>query len=148
MINYYVGKKTLHFLEEKPTKFFAVPATQGVISLKELAELASDRNHASPEDVQHIILAIVNVMRREIANGRSISLGDFGSFRVSISSTGETEAAKVSAANISKLRIIFNPGKDLKNALSRATFAKVAAPLGSSIADTGGGSTEEPGELE
>jgi predicted histone-like DNA-binding protein len=54
--------------------------------------------------------------------GMSIQLGDFGTLRLSLASEGVNEDEEFTVANIKGVRVIFVPGKELKNALKDITF--------------------------
>jgi hypothetical protein len=53
-----------------------------------------------------------------------VELGDFGSFRVSVSSEGAETPEEVTTRNITNVRILFQPGKRFKYLLSGTEFEK------------------------
>ena len=57
-------------------------------------------------------------------DGKIVELGDFGTFRVSVSSEGAAEAADVNGRNITDVRVLFTPGKRFKKLLNTAEFEK------------------------
>ncbi|MDH6304353.1 putative histone-like DNA-binding protein [Parabacteroides sp. PF5-5] len=54
------------------------------------------------------------VMDVELQAGNIVQLGEFGNFRLSISSQGTDKEDDFTAANIKKAKIVFSPGKSLR----------------------------------
>ncbi len=68
---------------------------------------------------------MVDLCIDELEKGNIIRLGDMGSFRPGISSGGHEKEEDVVSASIKKARIIFTPGKRLKEKLKVAGYRKV-----------------------
>ena len=60
-------------------------------------------------------------------NGNKIQLGELGTFGISISSVGAESIEKFSSRNIKSVNILFSPGVDFENLISRAEFNLVAS---------------------
>ena len=58
----------------------------------------------------------------QLFNGNSVKLGNWGSFSVSLKTTGADSKADVSAKNIEQVNIRFTPGSELKADLQKAKF--------------------------
>ncbi len=67
------------------------------------------------------------VVPDQLAEGKIVELGDFGTFRVGISSEGADLAEGVTARSITDVRVLFTPGKRFKQALDTAEFQKESA---------------------
>jgi predicted histone-like DNA-binding protein len=68
--------------------------------------------------------ALIQVLPSEIAEGKIVQLGEFGSFGITLQSEGaETEEA-FTASNIKRFSIRFRPGKIFKNTLNNAGYKK------------------------
>ncbi len=78
----------------------------------------------SSVDTTAVLEALLTIIPREIANGNIVELGDFGSFRLRVQSTGAETAEAVSAKSITNVKPLFAPGKEFKKALSNADFVK------------------------
>lgn len=72
-----------------------------------------------------VLTALVELIPGKLANSTIVRLGELGYFRVSISSKGEPSASAVNASSIRSNKIIFTPGKDIKNALKAAEYTKI-----------------------
>ena len=58
-----------------------------------------------------------------------MELGDFGTFRLTVSSEGAALAEEVSVRSITNTRVIFAPGKRFKQLLATIEFQKETAPV-------------------
>jgi predicted histone-like DNA-binding protein len=67
------------------------------------------------------------VVPEKLADGKIVELGDFGTFRITVSSEGAALADEVSVRNITETRVIFTPGKRFKQMLATIQFQKEAA---------------------
>ncbi|MBL1410682.1 HU family DNA-binding protein [Sphingobacterium faecale] len=109
---------------EAPNKFYLRPISSGE---KNLDELAADIAHSSSlteADVYAVLQSLVREIPRAIADGYIVRLGNLGSFRMSINSSGSHSADQVSEQNIIKRRLIFNAGKSVKKELDKIVFVK------------------------
>jgi predicted histone-like DNA-binding protein len=73
------------------------------------------------------IYALVEVIMKSLSNGQTVRLGDIGSLRVSISSEGKEKEEDISPAAIKKSKIIYSPGKRLKQMLNTLEYKKEKA---------------------
>ncbi|MDY3528957.1 HU family DNA-binding protein [Riemerella anatipestifer] len=88
---------------------------------KELSEMSTT---VSDTDALAVLNDLTKLLSRHLSEGRIVRLGEFGSFQVSLSSNGEEEEAKVTAASVKNAKIQFRPGEDLKAMLKTAKFEK------------------------
>lgn len=70
-------------------------------------------------------------------------MGELGSFQLQFGSTGTVTEKEFNQVLIKSRRIVFRPGKLLKEAVKNYTFEKIA----SGAPDEGGGEDDRPGEL-
>ena len=78
----------------------------------------------STADTIALLEAFLTVVPDQLADGKIVELGEFGTFRISLSSDGADTADKVSADNITDVRVIFNPGKRFEDVLATLKFQK------------------------
>ncbi len=107
-----------------PKKFYARPVHTGEISLE---ELASDISHASSinePDVYAVLQSLVREIPRNLSKGYIVRLGNMGSFRISTKSQGSDLPENVTGANVVQVRLLFNPGKQIRTVLRNLTFKK------------------------
>ncbi len=81
----------------------------------------------SSVDTAAVLEAFLTVVPEKLADGNIVELGDFGSFRISVSSEGEPLAENVTARSITDTRVIFTPGKRFKQVLGTVEFQKESA---------------------
>lgn len=94
---------------------------------KTRGDLAADISHASSlteSDVYAVLQSLVREIPRNIAQGNIVRLGNLGSFRLGVHSTGSDEREDVSEHNIYNKRIIFHAGKLVKKELDKIIFEK------------------------
>lgn len=106
-------------------KFYAVTQYNGDLSLRDIATWISRESTVSLMDTMAVLEGLLQVMPDFLLDGKIIRLGEFGSFRVSISSGGSDTAEDFDQSLIRKLRIRFRPGKEMQKLLSDVEYKKV-----------------------
>ncbi len=66
----------------------------------------------------------IDVMQDQLSNGQIIRLGELSSLRVSFSSEARDTAEEVNATCIKKSKVVFTPGKGIKNTLATLSYQK------------------------
>src|SRR5690606_2336744 len=107
-----------------PKKFYARPVHTGEVLLEDLASEISYASSINESDVYAVLQSLIREIPRHIALGYIVRLGNMGSFRLSCSSKGSDTPEEVSAYNIQRRRLLFNPGKRIKNVLDNLIFKK------------------------
>jgi len=108
-----------------PKKWYASAKADGELTFRELSkEIAQGSTTVSDTDVMAVLNDLIKVLGRNLANGKIVRFGDFGSFQLTITSEGaETEKA-FNTSLIKSSKIQFRPGKDLKDVTKTVTFEK------------------------
>ena len=106
-------------------KFYASAALSGEKTLAGLTRDIEKISTVSGADIRAVLYALVDVMTGSLADGHAVRLGELGSLRVSISSDGKPTAEEVTAAAIRGAKVIFTPGKGIKDTLATLKFEKV-----------------------
>ncbi|MCD7851436.1 MAG: HU family DNA-binding protein [Parabacteroides sp.] len=125
--------------------YYASANTTGACDVYELCDLISAQSTASSGDVKLILDELVNVMCRSLGKGEVVKVGELGSFQLQFGSTGTLTEKEFNQALIKDRRIVFRPGKLLKEAVKNYTFEKITVETPST--PSGGGEEERPGEL-
>ncbi|MDR2283430.1 MAG: HU family DNA-binding protein [Sphingobacterium sp.] len=107
-----------------PKKFYARPVHTGEISLEDLAADISHASSITESDVYAVLQSLIREIPRNISRGYIVRLGNMGSFRVSTRSTGSDLAEEVTASNILSPKLLFHPGRQIKNAMQTLVFKK------------------------
>ena len=106
-------------------KFYASNMVNGNSDIEELTESIEKISTVSGADIRAVLYALTDVVPTMLADGKSVKLGEIGNFRVSISSEGKSSADEVNANCVKKSKIIFTPGKKLKNMLGNLKYQKL-----------------------
>lgn len=105
-------------------RFYASAQTTGNLGIEELTGQIERISTVSGADIRAVLYSIVDVVPQLLSNGNIVSIGDLGTFRVSISSEPSDTAEEVTAANIKKAKILFRPGKKFSSMLKTLNYKK------------------------
>lgn len=125
MINYSVSQRRNPAKPEAPQLFYAQAQASGETTIKQMAARITDRCTVTRSDCVAVIDALLVTAIDALKAGEIVRLGDLGSLRVSLSSKGVESEDKFTPAMITKGRIIFVPGKELKEAAKVLEYRKV-----------------------
>ena len=125
--------------------YYANAKATGTCDMYELCDLISLSSTASPGDVRLILDSLIEVMKRSLGKGEVVQVGELGNFQLQFGSTGTLTEKEFSHALIKSRRIVFRPGKLLKDAIKNYTFEKIAS--GAPDEGSAGGEDDRPGEL-
>jgi predicted histone-like DNA-binding protein len=107
-------------------KYYATVRSSGRADTTAVAKSINSMSTVSSVDTAAVLEAFLSVVPDKLAEGNIVELGDFGTFRVSISSEGADQAEAVTARHITDVRVLFTPGKRFKQALDSIEFQKVS----------------------
>jgi predicted histone-like DNA-binding protein len=110
---------------EAPKKYHPMVKSTGKTTLRDLAERIAEISTVSSVDVVAVLEALLTIIPRELADGNIVNLGDFGTFRLRVRSTGSDSEEEVTARNIIQAFARFRPGKRFKKTLDNASFEKL-----------------------
>ena len=108
-------------------KYYATVKSSGRTDTNAIARSINSMSTVSSVDTAAVLEAFLNVVPDKLSEGNIVELGDFGTFRVSVSSEGEAQAEDVTARNITDVRVLFTPGKRFKQVLDTVQFQKESA---------------------
>ena len=107
-----------------PKKFYPSIHSSGRLTLRELAEQASDRSTLTVADIIAAVESFLAIVPKELSKGNIVELGDFGSFWLKTTTEGVETIENVRADQISTVLPRFNPGKQFKRALDNIQFSR------------------------
>lgn len=107
-------------------KFYASANSRSHVSLTDLSIAISRMSSLSRPDIMAVLEALTVMIPEHLKMGRIVQLGNLGNLGVSLNSAPSDTEAEVSGNNIKHARAVFRPGRELRNALTNATFEKVA----------------------
>lgn len=109
-----------------PEKYYAAAIADGEVDMDMLAEQISYQCTVTESDCYAVLLSLERNIIDALKQGRIVKLGRLGNFQVGISSEGRDTVLDVDANAITKTRILFRPGKRLRNLLNELSFRKAS----------------------
>jgi len=106
-------------------KWYANVVTDGEMTIDDLVKEIEKFSALSEADIRGVIIALENVIQKELANSKIIRLDKLGSFYPSLSSGAAPSQYEFSAALIKGAKVNYRPGKGISDALKVVTFTKV-----------------------
>lgn len=108
--------------KDAPMKWYPVQYTTKLVDETEVAELIADETTLNPMEAQMAIRQLRKVVQRLLLDGKSVKLGNWGTFNVTLSTEGADAKDALTARNVKVVNINFQPGTELKAAMQRADF--------------------------
>ena len=107
-----------------PRKYYPSYKSSGRANRRTLALEAADRSTLSDADMDASLANMLTLIPKHLALGEIVDLGDFGSFRLTISTEGADTEEEITVRNIKKVGVRFTPGPVFKEMLSQVKFEK------------------------
>ena len=107
-----------------PRKWYAVAKSSGEVSLKELSKEITQRSTVNSADTLAVLDVLNQVLTEHLNSGEIVRFGDFGSFRITISSEGAVTEQAYNSSLIKSAKVQFRPGEDIKQMLNNLKFEK------------------------
>lgn len=106
-------------MSTKEVKYYPQIATTTPLTLTDIAERIEQRSTVSSADVKGVLDSLQLTIKESLLAGKSVRLGDLGSFRPSFR-VAETVGAPsaVNASTIAGVRILFTPSSTLRGMLN------------------------------
>jgi len=131
-------ERILNFKDEKPKVYvIALVKTQQVTFDKLLDEISISCGVGRAQ-VKASVEGLLDRMSLFMDYGMSVKLGDFGSFKPTISAKAQDNAEDVSASNVRRRKILFVPGKRFKNMLNDLSIATIGDSASTRLPEGGG----------
>jgi len=105
-----------------PGKFYVQPITDGTVTKKTLADDLVLISSLSRGDISSVIENLIDILPKYLLMGKSVQLGELGTLRVSFSSEGADTREQLTTSMIRGKKVIFTPGRLLKEMLPKLTF--------------------------
>ena len=125
-IKFNVVKRGNPAKPEAARKFYPSIQSSGRMTVRQLAEKASQMSTLSTMDMMAAIESFLTIVPQELADGKIVELGDFGNFWLRSSAEGVDEPERVRGDQITSLIPRFMPGKQFKRVLGAAEFEKLS----------------------
>lgn len=106
-------------------KWYAVVNCNGELTIDDITAQIEKFSSLSEADIRSVIIALENVIHKELTNGKIIRMDKIGSFYPSLSSEGTELESDFTVAMIKGAHVNYRPGKRITDALKVVTFTKV-----------------------
>jgi predicted histone-like DNA-binding protein len=116
-----VFKKNPQAPEDAP-KLYASAMHSDKIEIADLAIEVSERCSLRRSDVQGALLALMDLIPKELLKGKIVSLGELGSFYTNVKSEGVLTEEELSISMVTGTRIKYRPTKELIKKLRMIDF--------------------------
>ena len=103
-------------------KWYALPVNDGKITKTDLAKEIVTISALSRGDVSSVIENLLEILPKYLLMGKSVSLGELGTLRVSFGSEGVEDEKDFNVNKISSVKIVFTSGVELKKQLGNIHF--------------------------
>ncbi|MBP3517701.1 MAG: DNA-binding protein [Parabacteroides sp.] len=130
---------------ENPEKVYVQMISGDYVTFEELMEEVGDSTVAGSAGVKAVLDRLNVVLARHLRNGRRVSVGELGTFRLNFGSQGVVTVEEFNTGLIREPRVRFLPGKALRTMKGRTSFERILPETKEPV--TGGGEEERPGEL-
>lgn len=111
--------------ESKPSKAYAKAQVKEVMSFRDFVNHISEHGGYKRGQVKGVLSDMCSCLVEQLLEGKKVMLDELGNFWLSLSSEVAESCEAFSAKNITGVNIIFTPGEDFENLLSRASFNPV-----------------------
>ena len=112
---------------EKGSLAYAKAKVNEVMSFRKFVQHIADHGGYTRGKVKGVLSDMCTCLVEMLLEGKKIQLDELGDFWISLSSDGAESCEKFTADNIKAVNIVFTPGVDFENLLSRAEFETVAS---------------------
>ena len=128
MIDYSV------YMMGNPTKPDAAPKAYARAQVKEVVSFNKFVKHIAEHNgvytngtIKGIIADLTECLIEYLLNGHKVTLGELGSFSISLSSNGAESIMDFTTHQITAVNIVFTPGEGFENLIARAEFNPVSS---------------------
>lgn len=107
-------------------KLYPIKQAQEELTLRDFAKRISRESTVSMMDAMAVLEGLLQIIPDEIANGKIIKLGEFGTFRTTLSAEGVDTAEAFTVSKIKRLNVRFRPAREFRNLLANVKYEKIA----------------------
>lgn len=127
-LKYVVAKQVFGFDQTKTEKFVPKQVITGQVSFNKLCTQVGQICGAHRGTVQLVIAGLVDALVNNLDDGKSVKLGEFGTFRPAIRAKASDKEEDANTNAIYRRRIVFTPGTAIKDAMNNASITRYLKP--------------------
>lgn len=107
------------------TKYHATVRSKERIKIARIASEISTIASVNSLHTAAVLEAFISFVPDRLVDGHIVELGGFGTFRVSVSSTGASDPQDVTPQSITDVRVVFRPGELFMKRLNSTVFERL-----------------------
>ena len=112
-----------------PKLWYPVLRSIGLVKEKEVAKFIADETTINRKEAEMSLFQFEKVLLKETMDGRTVQLGEIGSFRLTIHAVGSKTKEEVTTDKIKKITLRFTPSAYVKETLQKAHFTAMESIL-------------------
>jgi predicted histone-like DNA-binding protein len=124
MLQYKIVKQRNALDRDKKEMYYPRLTKRYKYTLRDIATHISDQSSLSKADIIAVLVSLEEVIPKMLKNGRTVSLGDLGSFSLQANAKTAPTEEEVSWRSFKGLKARFRPGSALKIHLASVNFKK------------------------
>ena len=105
--------------------FYGLTRVSNKMDLEKLCDAIAGRSTSSRGDVKLVLEGLIYELSNKLSEGYAISLGTFGTFRLTNGSKGVLTEEEFSSSLFNKARITFTPGTMLRDEVNDLKYEKM-----------------------
>ncbi len=105
-------------------KYYAFIKREREMTLREIVNDIASRSTLTTGDAMNAIENFLELVPKYLRRGHPVNLGDFGIFRMNLSSKGHESADQVTRYSVKGARVVFTPALEMKRNLAMLSYAK------------------------
>jgi predicted histone-like DNA-binding protein len=126
MIKYNLGERVNPRDLTAQNLLYPIKQKQEELNLRDFGRRISRESTVSMMDTMAVLEGLLQIIPDEIVNGKIIKLGDFGTFRSTISAEGVATEEDFTISKIKGLNVRFRPAREFQDMLARVKYEKVS----------------------
>jgi len=107
-------------------KLFPIKQPQETLTIRDFGKRISRESTVSMMDTMAVLEGLLQIIPDELTNGKIIKLGDFGTFRTTLSSEGVATEEEFTTSKIKNLNVRFRPAREFSVMLANVQYEKVS----------------------
>ncbi len=124
MILYHLIQRVNPRDVEGPRNYYANKLPQGAVNVRQLARQISRETMLGIVETTAVIEALLQAVPNLLADGKSVQLGEFGSFRLLLSSEGAESPETFNQSMILGPKLKFRPGSEFQERLRTVKYSR------------------------
>jgi len=104
-------------------KFYVSTQSAGEVTLENMSELISEKCTLTETDVLAVLTALTKEMSTHLMQGKIVRFGSFGSFQLSLNSSGVETVEETSRLQVKSANVRFRPGQRIQSSLKNLKYS-------------------------